>query len=148
MPRTLKNLDGISWPSWLVQVAKTPSGKVNAHHPRLNGNFFNRIMAATAKNSHIQPNDHRRRPIRKPMSYKVSPDPGLNVPVSGKTFCAAVPNFWILYRKEQHVSAIHAHSGHSEGTHPNPPWPRGPRGKNVLTITAFCGSLYSMRRIK
>lgn len=30
------------------------------------------------------------------MSYKKSPAPVLNVPVSGKTFCAVAPNFWML----------------------------------------------------
>ena len=41
----------------IVDIAKTPMGKVKPHQPMLKGNF-EREMEATAKNSHTKPNPH------------------------------------------------------------------------------------------
>jgi hypothetical protein len=47
-------------------VVKTPRGKVNAHQPMLNGNFFVVIKVVTAKVSHTTPNAHSKIPIMNP----------------------------------------------------------------------------------
>jgi hypothetical protein len=78
----------------------TSRGKVNTHHPKLNGNLLERMMAATAKKSQRDPNAQSRRPSRKPISQNVSPAPGVSILVSGKVFWATAPNFWILARND------------------------------------------------
>ncbi len=97
VPRTLKKAEGNSMPIWIVEVVKTPSGKVNPHHPILNGNLL-RLMLAKAKNSHTRPNPHIITAVRKPITYRISPAcvvVSLSVWVRGNTFIATIPNFWI-----------------------------------------------------
>lgn len=57
VPSTLKNNEGISLPIVVVDTENTPSGKVNPHHPILNGNLL-WLMLATANNSHKIPYAH------------------------------------------------------------------------------------------
>jgi len=49
-----------------VHVVKTPNGKVQAHHPKLKGNFLDFITVATAKESQTTPKAHSKIPIKNP----------------------------------------------------------------------------------
>lgn len=49
-----------------VQVAKTPKGKVNPHHPMLNGKLLHRTMEARAKKSQTSAKAQRIKATRKP----------------------------------------------------------------------------------
>jgi hypothetical protein len=66
VPSTEKKREGSSWPMVQVEVAKTPNGKVKAHHPILNGNFLDFINVATAKESQTTPKAHSKIPIKNP----------------------------------------------------------------------------------
>lgn len=72
VPSTLKNNDGISFPSVVVDTANTPSGKVKPHQPILNGNLL-RLMLASAKKSQTIAKPHMMSAINQPTTYKISP---------------------------------------------------------------------------
>lgn len=83
VPRTLKKVDGNSFAICVVLVVNTPSGKVNPHHPMLNGNLLLVILAA-AKNSHTSPNPHMIVATNHPSTYRISAElveEACNVPV-------------------------------------------------------------------
>jgi hypothetical protein len=65
VPRTLKNLDGISCPNVIVDPVNTPVANTMLHQPMLNGDF-DLPNEATAQNSHASPNPHIRRAVKKP----------------------------------------------------------------------------------
>ena len=123
VPRTLKNSDGNSFAICVVDVANTPNGNVNPHHPILNGNLLLVILAA-AKNNHTSPNPHITVAVNQPMIYRNWPaftDPSFgesgSVCVIGKISIATFPSCIIA----------------------KPPCPRGPIGRNTETITSRGG---------
>lgn len=73
LPRTRKNLEPNSRPSWHVLVANTPRGKVNPHHPILNGNLRVYTIEVSAKKSQLSPNPQSINAIRNPRAEKMSP---------------------------------------------------------------------------
>jgi hypothetical protein len=78
VPKTLKNAEGSSSPRVTVDIANTPIGNVNPHHPILNGNF-ERLIEAMAKNSHTRPKPQRTMATAKPRTYRTSPAIGWRV---------------------------------------------------------------------
>jgi hypothetical protein len=79
VPRTLKNSDGSAFPISQVVVANPPRGKVNPHHPILNGNVLLQAIDAIAKKSQTSPKDHKMRAMRNPTVKKADSDPSSRV---------------------------------------------------------------------
>jgi hypothetical protein len=123
VPRTSKNLDGISCPNVMVEPVKTPVANMILHQPMLKGDF-DLPKEAKAQHSHASANPHIRRAVKKPNTYTIWPEEGIIVFVSGKTVNATWPIFMI----------------------PNPPSPSGPRGRKTEEMTAGGGSLCIVNR--